>query len=235
MEYTSRGLCFGCNNTVIPNDTKIIEDDACNGYLSLKNIVFPETLTTIGNSSFASCDSITELYIPANVTFIHENAFRDASNIKTIAVDTENTTYDSRDNGNWIVNTSENKLMLAANIDYTTLSTSIIKIGANAFYGNSIITELEIHDSVTEIGANAFYGAQLSKITIGSSMKSIGGWAFWNCTNLTEITLKPIIAPTFDSSTFYLPKKGTIYYPSGSDYSEWEENIDLNGWSFIPQ
>lgn len=235
METSTDKLCFGCNNTVIPNDTKIIEDDACNGYVSLKNIVFPETLTRIGNSSFASCDSITELYIPANVTFIHENAFKDASNIKTIAVDAENTTYDSRDDGNWIVNTSENKLMLAANIDYTALSTSITKIGANAFYGNSIITEFEIHDNVTEIGNNAFYYAKLSKITIGSNVKSIGAWAFWNCTNLTEITLKPLIAPTFDNSTFYLTKTGTVYYPSGSDYSDWEENTNLKGWSFIPQ
>lgn len=235
METSTDKLRFGCNNTVIPDDTKIIEDDACNGYALLKNIDFPETLTTIGNSSFAFCDSITELYIPANVKFIHENAFNGASNIKIITVDTGNTTYDSRDNGNWIVNTSENKLMLAANINYTTLSPSITKIGANAFYENSLITEFEIHDNVTEIGAHAFYYAKLSKITIGSSMESIGAWAFWNCANLTEITLKPIIAPTFDNSTFYLTKTGTVYYPSGSDYSDWEENTDLNGWSFIPR
>ncbi len=56
----------------------------------------------------------------------------------------------------------------------------------------SDITSISIGEGVTSIGANAFEGcnnASLSSITIPSSVTSIGWSAFYSCTNLSSITI----------------------------------------------
>jgi hypothetical protein len=44
----------------------------------------PDTLTTIGQSAFGYCSSLTSVTIPASVIVISSNAFRDATKLKTV-------------------------------------------------------------------------------------------------------------------------------------------------------
>lgn len=63
-------------------------------------------------------------------------------------------------------------------------------IGAQAFMGNSAITEVEIPDGVATIEPRAFSGCvNLQKVTLPGNVTGIGEGAFENCASLTEINL----------------------------------------------
>lgn len=69
---------------------------------------------------------------------------------------------------------------------------SVTSIGSySCQYRKKNITELIIPEGITTIGEGAFRGnARLSKITIASSVKTIGSYAFYNCDALETVDYK---------------------------------------------
>ena len=100
----------------------------------------------------------------------------------------------------------------------------VTSIGSETFMSCSGLTgELVIPDGVTSIDSGAFQHCfRLTAITLGNGVTSIGRFAFQNCSGLTAITCNATIAPTIYSDTFNgVENNGTLYIPSGSDYSSW--------------
>lgn len=102
-------------------------------------------------------------------------------------------------------------------------------IGDYAFEGHSTLLEIKIPDSVTEIGDWAFvadgttYHQNVDRIEIGSGVTNIGAGAFAGWSELTTLISHAKTAPSFDGS-FPVHDAGikpTLYFPEGSDYSEW--------------
>ena len=63
-------------------------------------------------------------------------------------------------------------------------------IGAQAFMGNTAVTEVVIPDGVATIESRAFSGCvNLQKVTLPGNVTGIGEGAFENCASLTEINL----------------------------------------------
>ena len=59
-----------------------------------------------------------------------------------------------------------------------------------AFYGCSMLTEINVPNTVTDLGSYAFYScSNLTSFTIPNSVTSIGEDAFYRCTSLTSITV----------------------------------------------
>ncbi len=50
----------------------------------VKNLIIPNSLTSIGPTVFARCKNLTSVAIPASVTSIGDNAFSDCENLKTL-------------------------------------------------------------------------------------------------------------------------------------------------------
>ena len=64
------------------------------------------------------------------------------------------------------------------------------KIDDNAFKGNKTVTKVTIGSNIKTIGKNAFSGAtKLKKVTIGKHVTEIGANAFKGCSSLKCITL----------------------------------------------
>ena len=71
-----------------------------------------------------------------------------------------------------------------------TIGTSLISIGAGAFYWCTLLTEIIIPNSVITIGNWAFgYDSSLISVAIPNSVTTIGDNAFYACTSLTKITI----------------------------------------------
>ena len=60
IETTSNTLIAGCKNTIIPNSVTSIGDSAFNGCYSLTSIEIPNSVTSIGDDAFSWCD-LTEI------------------------------------------------------------------------------------------------------------------------------------------------------------------------------
>ena len=56
----------------------------CNGMTSLKEVIFPQSLTSIRHNAFENCTGLTSITLPQNVRKIGPSAFAGCSNIKSI-------------------------------------------------------------------------------------------------------------------------------------------------------
>ena len=165
IETNSNTLIVGCQKTTIPN-----------------------SVTSIGNPAFFVCSGLTSVTIPNSVTSIMDGAFSGCSSLTSINVESGNTTYDSRDDCNAIIETNTNTLI--SGCKNTIIPNSVTSIGDWAFYMCSGLTSVTIPNSVTSIGNGAFAGCSgLNSVTIPNSVTSIGNSAFNNCSGLTSVTI----------------------------------------------
>ena len=75
IETATNTLIAGCQNTIIPNNVTIIDDEAFYGCSSLTSITIPNSVTSIGQYAFRDCSSLTSITIPNSVTSIVLGAF----------------------------------------------------------------------------------------------------------------------------------------------------------------
>ena len=73
------------------------------------------SVTSIGSSAFWNCSGLTSVTIPNSVTSIGDHAFSYCSGLTSIVVEKGNTTFDSRDNCNAIIETASNTLICGCN------------------------------------------------------------------------------------------------------------------------
>ena len=114
---------------------------------SLKGVVIPEAVTTIGNNAFQGCKNLTSVTFkgaPSTIT-VGNNAFKDCVNLKSINLPAAkrigNMAFDSC--------TSLEKIV----IDFGTE-----EIGDYCFRNCTKLKEVDIPESVTVIGQGAFSG-----------------------------------------------------------------------------
>ena len=89
------------------------------------------------------------------------------------------------------------------NLNTITLPSNLVSIGAQAFYGCTGLTIVNIPSSLlTSIGTGAFYGCtNLASINIPASVNSLGTSLFFGCSKLTSITI-PTSVTTIGNAVF---------------------------------
>ena len=109
-DYAFRG-CSGFVSISLPECLTNIGAYAFSGCTNLSSIEIPGGVISIGDYAFYGCNSLTTIFIPENVTYIGNSAFVDCINLLTMSVASYNLAYDSRDNCNAIINSSNNTLI----------------------------------------------------------------------------------------------------------------------------
>lgn len=155
----------GLRNCTIPENITGIEEYTFYCCEDLTSVTIPNSVCTIGKGAFDSCSSLTSITISKNVTSIGDQAFYKCSALNTIIVEEGNPVYDSREECNAIIKTSENMLIIGC-------------------------MKTTIPNSVTSIGEYAFTGSGLTSVTIPKSVISIGRGAFSYCSSLTTIKVE---------------------------------------------
>lgn len=190
----------------IPDTVKIIGEAAFSGCNSLEAVTVSDSVTKIGNSAFENCENLKSVALGKNIEEIGMSAFLDCYSL-----------YDVRYTGSeadWerISIASGNDYLLEADIEFNYDPASAYKCGDNVFFEldektgvlkisgegfiskpfkeNKKIKEVIIEDGVTSICDFAFEKCvNLEKITIPSSVTSIGNYAF------QQSGLKSIVIP----------------------------------------
>ena len=156
-----------------------IGDSAFYGCSSLTSITIPSSVISIGNSAFEGCSSLTSITIPDSVTSIEWNVFSNCINLTSITIPDSITRIEGYSFKN------------CSSLTSITIPDSVTSIGYEAFCGCSSLTSITIPNSVTGIGGAAFkYCSSLTSITIPDSVTYIGSaHAFHGCSSLTSITI----------------------------------------------
>ena len=175
----------------LPTSVTSIGESAFYECISLTSITIPNSVTSIGEDAFRYCSSLTSFIIPNSVTSIGRGAFNYCSSLTNIQVESGNSFYSSE---NGILFNADKTTLLqypAGKTETTyTIPTSVTNIGECAFGECTSLTSVAISNSVTTIGYGAFGGCtSLASVTISNSVTTIGYNAFANCSSLTSVTI----------------------------------------------
>jgi hypothetical protein len=166
---------------------------------SLSTVTIPNSVTNIDESAFYYCTSISAIELPASVKSIGYVAFGGCTNARTIRVAEGNTVYDSRNNCNAIIRTSNNQLVLGcAN---TVIPDDVVSLGALAFCDCRDLRSISLPAGLRYIGGWALAGTPLTTVTIPEQVNFIDYMAFKSCNQLTSINL-PASIESLDDYVF---------------------------------
>ena len=202
--------CKGLTTIDIPASVRNIQNSAFAFCSNLNSVTLRNGLEHIGSEAFSNCTSLESVTIPASVTTLEDYIFDDCPALASIVVDENNTTYDSRDNCNAIIETSTNRLVHGCY--NTVIPNTVTTLGRDAFWGRTGLTQISIPSSVTSMEEDVFYGTGLTSIVVPSSITHIGNNAFANCQNLVKADIR-----------------STYSNPSVSYYGDWESTNTEDG------
>ena len=200
-----------------------------NGVL-VKDLIIPDSVTSIGNYAFNGCSGLTSVTIGNSVTSIGKFAFEycyklvevynksalsitagSSSNgyvayyAKNVYKNEGGSKLTTDENGYVIYTDGDEKILVSyrgTNIELI-LPSYITEINRYAFSGCERLTSITIPNTIASIGEDVFFGCTgLTSITIPNSVASIGDSAFYDCTGLTSIII-PDSVTSIGSFFFY--------------------------------
>ena len=155
---------------VIPSSVTSIGDSAFDTCHSLSEIVIPSSVTSIGDWAFAGCRYLSEIVIPSSVTSIGKSAFFRCHSLSVIVIPSS------------VTSIGDHAFWFCDSLSEIVIPPSVTSIGKGAFSSCDSLSEIVIPSSVTSIGDSAFAGCRsLSEIVIPSSVTCIGKGAFYKC------------------------------------------------------
>ena len=160
----------------------------------ITNVVIPNGYTSIGRNAFSNCSNLIEVTIGENVKSIGTEAFYLCSKLSKVYFNAINVNdfYKTGDVFHTTFNVIKNLSLIIGN--------KVTKIPAYMFYVNSTsysnaLVNIEFEEgSVCEsIGDYAFANSySLKSIELCESLKDLGAYAFYNCTNVENLYFNSI-------------------------------------------
>ena len=187
-------------NVVVPEGIKYIGADAFNAYSTqtpnnmetLKSIILPESLVSIGKMAFRACKSLESITIPENVSEIGDGAFSSCSSLATVKIlgpVKELTGINGVFSG-------------CTELKTITLPDTLTILGNRTFNGCKALETINLPESLTEIGERAFFQCtSLKNVNIPNGVKTVGKQVFGNCNSL-ELAVIPASVTSIGQQAF---------------------------------
>ena len=180
--------CTGLVSVTLPASLKAIGDMAFEGCTALAAIDIPASVELIYYSAFGYCWALTSIDIPASVEMIDTRAFVNCTNLATVTgcAGVERLGYEAFDNTALWNNVTDGivqagPLVLGYNgtlPESLTIPEGVTLIAEEAFMGEGNVKTLNLPSTLKTIGGNAFGWSNVSNVTGGAGVTTIGYDAF---------------------------------------------------------
>ena len=228
---------------VLDNTVTTIPDYAFYKCESLTSVTIGDNVTSIGECAFYYCTDLANLTIGDNVTTIGNNAFWVCVNLTSVKF------------GDRVTTIGDDAFKLCTNLTLVTIPDSVTSISDSAFsfcYSLSnddkgvlfnkdktiliavpggISGSYTVPDSVLTIMGGFSGRNNLTSVTLGSGVTSIGEYEFSECANLTSVTIPKSITSIGEGAFDGCNSLKNVYY--AADSAKWnrinigEDNEDL--------
>lgn len=165
-------------NVIIPNSVTSIDDGAFSECDSVNSVVVPNSVTSIGEEVFSSCQNLSVVIIPDSVKYVGDDAFSDCEDI-TIWVDSleQAEKWDT----DWNPDEFPVCVLKKAELEREALIKSLT---------NESLTNIEIDPDFEIVnGCLVKYNGNASDVVIPDSVTSIGNSAFNSNKKLTSVKI----------------------------------------------
>ena len=190
--------CSGMTELTLPNSVKSIGDGAFWGCSGLTELTLPNSVTSIEEYAFMGCSGLEKIAVESG------NSCYDSRDNCNSIIDTEtNTLIVGCKNSvipNSVTSIGDGAFRGCRGLTELTLPNSVTSIGISAFWGCSGLEKITVEsgnsrydsrdncNSIIETKTNTLIAGCKNSI-IPNSVTSIGDYAFYGCTGLTELTL----------------------------------------------
>ena len=150
-------------------------------------ITIPSSVTSIGESAFSGCSSLTSVTIPNSITRIGDYAFRGCSSLTSVVWNAQNC-------ADFPSSSQAPFYNIASQITSFTFGNEVEHIPAYLCYDMENLTAITIPNSVTNVGKETFYGC--------SGLTSV----VWDAKNCADFSSSPfnysLVSSSITSFTF---------------------------------
>ena len=188
----------------IKKGVKIIANHAFSWcFYSLKSIIIPDSVTSIGDGAFSECHSLKSINIPDSVTRIGYSAFKSCGGLTSISIPPSVTTIE------------DGTFLGCHSLRNINIPDTVTRIGRSAFEDCDSLTSINIPPSLTTIEDGTFLCCHsLRNINIPDTVTSIENYAFSECNSLKNINIPNGVTWIGDSAFFYCNSLISITIPS---------------------
>lgn len=198
----------------------VLREMAFTGCDTLKSVIIGNGVTGIGVQAFDGCVNLESINIPNSAAFFYGS-------------------YINQE-GSLVIMVGE-QFRNCRSLKSVTLPDGLNTLPTAVFEDCSSLKSIIIPNGCEGIGGGAFQSCTLLKtIVIPETVKSVYAGAFENCISLDSIYCKRTVAPTITANYSVnngIKRNGTLYYPTGADYSQWLSTnsyyLGYYGWNGV--
>ncbi|MBR4029671.1 MAG: leucine-rich repeat protein [Alistipes sp.] len=156
---------------IIPDSVTTIGSSSFRYCTSLTSVTIGDSVTTIGDDAFYDCGSLTSVTIGDSVTMIGSSAFRSCESLTSVTIPNSVTTI------------GDDAFLVCRSLTSVTIGNSVMSIGDSAFSGCSSLTSVYCKPTTPPAGGSYMFGGNASGHRIYVPMESVEAYkdaSYWS-------------------------------------------------------